>query len=90
MWKEKNRYEWANISGEYKRELSDYESLCVSCHRIKDLKGRTLWNKGKKLHYDVWNKGKKTGIVPKTAFKKGVTPQGSILFKKGHIPWNKH
>lgn len=33
---ENRRYEWANISGEYKRELDDYESLCVPCHRRKD------------------------------------------------------
>lgn len=32
----KRRYEWSNISGEYKRDLNDYESLCVPCHREKD------------------------------------------------------
>ena len=30
------RYEWANISGNYLRELDDYERLCVPCHRKKD------------------------------------------------------
>ena len=83
------KFEWSNISGEYKRDINDYESLCIKCHRAKDLGGLKPWNYGKKLHYDVWNKGKKTGLVPKTAFKKGVTPKGSVLFKKGHIPWNK-
>jgi hypothetical protein len=34
----------------------------------------------------VWNKGIKTGLVPKTAFKKG---QKGLGVKKGHIPWNK-
>jgi len=34
-----------------------------------------------------WNKGKKTGIVPKTAFKKGHKPIAP--FEKGCIPWNK-
>jgi len=34
------RFEWANISGEYKREREDYMMLCSSCHRIKD-KGNT-------------------------------------------------
>lgn len=33
---EAKRYEWANISGEYKRDLSDYRSLCPSCHRRID------------------------------------------------------
>lgn len=27
---------WANISGEYKRDLNDYEALCCKCHRKKD------------------------------------------------------
>ena len=28
----------ANISGEYKRDINDYEYLCQRCHRIKDAK----------------------------------------------------
>lgn len=27
---------WANVSGEYKRELSDWKRLCVHCHYIFD------------------------------------------------------
>jgi hypothetical protein len=27
------RYEWANISGDYLRDISDFRRLCVSCHR---------------------------------------------------------
>lgn len=30
------RYEWSNISGDYLRDISDYEELCPSCHRKKD------------------------------------------------------
>lgn len=30
------RYEWANISGEYKRDVADYRRLCVHCHRMLD------------------------------------------------------
>lgn len=30
------RYEWANISGEYKRNINDYRMLCPSCHRKFD------------------------------------------------------
>ena len=30
------RIEWANISGEYKRSVSDWEQLCRKCHMIKD------------------------------------------------------
>lgn len=32
------RYDWANISGKYKRVLSDWIRLCVSCHRLYDYK----------------------------------------------------
>lgn len=32
----KKRYEWANISQEYKRELSDWKRLCVLCHKKFD------------------------------------------------------
>jgi len=28
--------ELSNISGKYKRDINDYEWLCVKCHRIKD------------------------------------------------------
>ena len=45
-----------------------------------------------------WNKGKKTGLVPKTAFKKGVPSwnkgkkgimkPNKTSFKKGFKPWN--
>jgi len=33
-------YDLANISGEYKRELSDWEYLCRSCHMKKDGRSR--------------------------------------------------
>ncbi|MBQ2349666.1 MAG: hypothetical protein II393_00075 [Cytophagales bacterium] len=33
-----SRYEWANISGKYKRDVNDYMQLCPSCHRKMDLK----------------------------------------------------
>lgn len=36
---EKNKMiHWANVSGEYKRELHDWMRLCVSCHKKYDLK----------------------------------------------------
>lgn len=30
------RYEWANISGKYKKDISDWKQLCPSCHRKMD------------------------------------------------------
>ena len=37
------RYEWANLSGQYMRELSDWVRLCASCHRLKDGNGTKAW-----------------------------------------------
>lgn len=34
------KYEWANISGNYKRERNDFMELCKSCHRLYDNKKR--------------------------------------------------
>lgn len=74
---EGKKFEWANISGEYKRDLTDWERLCTKCHRKKDLTGKIPWNKGKKGLQVAWNKGK-----PRTWVTGGD-------FKKGHTPWNK-
>jgi len=59
--------------------------------KIKDGRGKfcsreCVWKnlKGK----PAWNKGKKTGIIPKTAFKKGHSAP-KTAFKKGFTPWNK-
>lgn len=30
------RYEWANLTGDYKRLRSDWIRLCPSCHRLYD------------------------------------------------------
>lgn len=29
-------FHWANISGEYRRDTTDWERLCASCHLLKD------------------------------------------------------
>lgn len=34
---EDRRYEWANISGEYKEEVEDWLRMCVPCHRKFDM-----------------------------------------------------
>lgn len=39
----KKRYEWANISKEYKRDLSDWIRLCKSCHNKFDETGKKAW-----------------------------------------------
>lgn len=39
---------WANISGEYKREITDWKRLCAKCHKEYD---RQLWVKISRQHY---------------------------------------
>lgn len=34
--KDAKKFEWANKSGDYKKELSDWIRLCTSCHRKFD------------------------------------------------------
>lgn len=36
-YKNPKRYDWANISGKYKRTRDDFVQLCVSCHKKYDL-----------------------------------------------------
>lgn len=40
---EKRPYQWANKSGEYKRERSDWLRLCVPCHSIFDNQAAKAW-----------------------------------------------
>ena len=37
------RYHWANISGQYKRDIKDFMPLCPSCHFKYDNVGRKMW-----------------------------------------------
>ena len=37
------QYHWANLSGEYKRDLSDWARLCVKCHHLIDNIGNKVW-----------------------------------------------
>ena len=41
---EKQRYEWANLTGRY-ADILDYARMCVSCHRKYDKKRRLKTNK---------------------------------------------
>lgn len=34
------RYEWSNISGEYKRDVSDWQELCSRCNNLEAIKVR--------------------------------------------------
>ena len=37
------QFHWANISGEYKRDLDDWVRLCVSCHFKRDDIHKKAW-----------------------------------------------
>ena len=39
--KPSKRFEWANISGEYKRDISDWMQMCTSCHKKFDFTEET-------------------------------------------------
>lgn len=42
------RYEWANISKEYKREVNDWKRLCRPCHHKFDKMSDSIWETRKK------------------------------------------
>lgn len=42
------RYEWSNISGKYKRNVSDWQRLCASCHRKYDGIGINPYSNGRR------------------------------------------
>lgn len=56
----KNRLQLANISQQYKRDINDFEWLCVSCHMRKD--GR-LDNLQKILKEKRWKKWRTVGTA---------------------------
>lgn len=43
------RFEWANISGKYKRELTDWKRLCSKCHHALDRIAERGWATRKAL-----------------------------------------
>jgi hypothetical protein len=82
----------ANISGQYKRDLSDWEWLCRTCHMNKDgrmgnlhryAKGNTPWNKGLRWSEKVRkkiseSKTKHMQLIEKGGEKKPKLPIGKI------------
>lgn len=45
----KRRYEWANISNQYLKDVSDWQRLCVPCHRRLTRNTHNMCSKGHKL-----------------------------------------
>ncbi len=52
---EVNNIQWASVSHQAKRDLTDYISLCVSCHKIYDLKGKNYNSEQRKYVYEAMN-----------------------------------
>lgn len=44
---EETPFDLANISGEYKRDINDYQWLCRKCHMVSDGRMNNLKNVGK-------------------------------------------
>lgn len=66
------RYEWANISGQYRRERSDFMRLCKACHNAYD--GTSLWqqiNPRSHAGKSVWKEDR-----PVSSHYKGVRASG--------------
>lgn len=47
---EAKKFEWANISKKYKRELDDWIRLCTKCHRKFDGHHIKMWQTRRKLN----------------------------------------
>lgn len=69
--KSAKRYEWANTSGRYLRDFSDWRRLCVSCHRKQD--AGPAWNRGLRVQTNTGRTHIKPGqrISPRTEFRTG-------------------
>jgi hypothetical protein len=98
---EKKPLDLANISGEYKRDVDDFQWLCRKCHMEKDgvsdknrERNKIPWNKGKKTGVAPWNKGRKD-VYSEETLKKLRRPKSEAhrinisKAMKGRTPWNK-
>lgn len=87
------RYEWANISKTYRRDILDWKQLCKSCHCKFDPmtpEGKERWRaKVKDRKWTDEQKAKLKGRVPWQTGTKGIKKAPKTAFKKGMIPWNK-
>ena len=71
-------YDLANISNEYKRDISDWEWLCRQCHMLKD--GRI---KGLEKRYFKRNHTLNVGIPRTEETKKRISETRKRLFAEG-------
>lgn len=62
-----SRFEWANISGVYTRELEDYLPMCVSCHRKFDITDDGIQRNI--VRFQEWNVPRR---IPIAQYKDGI------------------
>lgn len=80
-------YDLANISGEYKRDINDFEWLCRSCHNKKHDKSKNFHQKPKQIKYCKCGKESRVGRCKSCSnkYRKGKyhnkRPSG-IIYKK--------
>lgn len=69
------------------KKLTEKQLNALKLGRVKGIKKPGA---GFKKGHAPWNRNKKgIHLSPESEWKKGYTPQGSVLFYKGQIPWNK-
>lgn len=51
----KGKTDWANISGDYLRDIVDYLELCRSCHNVYDGRSKISANDVRKIRSDYAN-----------------------------------
>jgi hypothetical protein len=67
----------ANISGEYRRDINDFEWLCRKCHMISDGRLAATIDRNKRVAEQGLNRGEKNGNAKKWIV---VSPNGSETF----------
>ena len=78
-----SRYEWANISGEYKRDISDYMQLCPSCHRKMDGKdycknGHRLVPENIYIRKEGWRSCKTCQVLANAKYRRGKVARNKV------------
>lgn len=75
-------YQWANVSGEYKMEVSDWIELCPPCHKTYDRIRRIALGKIVEIESD---KDRLVLILPKKAIVKAKTMSAQLNITVSHF-----
>lgn len=75
------RYEWANIDGNYRRDLNDYIMMCVSCHRKRDYRLGVRQKRNNEVNLEA------AKLYATLSYAKRLKV-GAVLLRDGHIVSN--